>query len=566
MPFMDLLFNKNEQVVENNVEFSLLNLKEYITSKISFLVSAYPITDLLLYLCILIIITFVLKNIFSFFQTYFMSSVEQGIVQKIQLELYSHIHDLPISFFVNEKKGNLISRIINDVKIINDSLVAVINSAFRDPPQIITYSIMLFVFNWKLSLFIFALSPILGFVLSKIGDNLKKKSISTQEHISEVTSLLDETLAAMRIVKAFNMEKYEVNRFHKATDNYYGAMIGLIRRRALASPVTEIIGIVFITMILYFIGIQIVSGDGYMSPGAFVLYLGLIFQLMTPLKFFGQVFNSIKEGIAASERVFSILKIEPSIKNKENPVVIDKFKESIKFDKVNFSYDGKTDVLSNIDFEIKPGELIALVGASGAGKSTLIDLIPRFYDPTAGEVTLDGLNLKEIDLTSLRNLIGIVSQETILFNDTIKNNIAYGDKKYSEKEIIEAARAAYAHIFIEELENGYETIIGDRGLKLSGGQRQRIAIARAILKNPPILILDEATSALDSESEKWVQKALYRLMEGRTSIVIAHRLSTIKQADNILVIDKGVIQESGKHSELFAMDGVYKKLHDLQFK
>jgi ATP-binding cassette, subfamily B, bacterial MsbA len=273
MPFMDLLFNKNEQAVKKNVEFSLLNLKEYITSKISFLVTAYPITDLLLYLCILIIITFVLKNIFSFFQTYFMSSVEQGIVQKIQLELYSHIHDLPISFFVNEKKGNLISRIINDVKIINDSLVAVINSAFRDPPQIITYSIMLFVFNWKLSLFIFALSPILGFVLSKIGDNLKKKSISTQEHISEVTSLLDETLAAMRIVKAFNMEKYEVNRFHKATDNYYGAMIGLIRRRALASPVTEIIGIVFITMILYFIGIQIVSGDGYMSPGAFVLSL-----------------------------------------------------------------------------------------------------------------------------------------------------------------------------------------------------------------------------------------------------------------------------------------------------
>ncbi len=567
MPFVDLLF---KQVPAKKIisvpAFTFMNFKEFFQAKFAELLASHNHIEVLTYICILIFISFLLKNIFAFFQTYFMSTVEQGIVYEIQTGLYSHLHKLSLSFFTEEKKGNLISRIVNDVKIINDSMVAVINSIFRDPPQIVIFTIVLFLLNWKLTLFILILLPILAFVLSKIGNSIKRKSIQSQERISDVTSILDETLGGIRIVKAFNMQDYEVSKFQNEVKKYYRTLISLIRKRALASPITEMISILFVVSFLYFVGYGVLSGEDAMTPGQFVLYLGFIFQMMPSLKLFGQVFNSIKEGIAAGERVFSVLETKPKIQNAENAVEINNFNKSITFENVDFRYETGPLILNNLSLKINKGEIVAIVGPSGAGKSTLADLIPRFYDVTAGAIKIDDINIKNIKIESLLKLIGIVTQETFLFNDTIKNNISYGTDRFSQEEIEAAAKMANAHEFIVKMTNGYNTLIGDRGVKISGGQRQRLAIARALLKNPPILILDEATSALDTESEILVQNAIENLMRGRTSIVIAHRLSTIINAHKIVVIEKGKIVEQGKHSELLTKNGLYKKLYNLQFK
>jgi len=495
-----------------------------------------------------------------------MSIVEQGIIRDIRSELYSHYHKLSLGFFTEEKKGILISRIINDVQIIKDSMIAVINSIFRDPPLIIIFSIVLMLFNWKLTLFIFALLPITAFVLAKVGNSLKRKSIRSQEQIADNTSILDETFGAMRIVKAFSMEEYEIKRFKEGEKNYFALLTSLSRRRALAGPITEMIGIITITVILYFIGSQIVTGNSDMTPGAFFVYLGIFFQMMPSLKLFGQVFNSIQEGIAASERVFEILDTQPKIIDLPNAIELKSFEKNIEFKQVDFRNEKGEIVLKDINLEIKKGEILAIVGPSGAGKTSLADLIPRFYDVENGSLLIDGIDIRNIKISSLRGMMGIVTQETILFNDSIKNNIAYGLKDIDFNKIVEASKAANAHIFIQNLEMGYETIIGDRGMKLSGGERQRLSIARALLKNPPILILDEATSSLDTQSEILVQQAIERLMKGRTSIVIAHRLSTIKNANNIIVLNKGKIVERGNNEELLKSDGLYKKLYNMQFR
>lgn len=566
MPFVDLLFRDNVQQTHKVIEFSLFNLKDYVIAKLSEFTYQIGKLELLTYICIAMIVSFLIKNVCSYLQTYFMSTVEQGIIQDIRFELYDHLHKLSLSYFTEEKKGNLISRVINDVKIINDSIMAVINSLFRDPPQIIIYTILLFVFNWQLTLLILLLFPITGFVLSKIGDSLKRKSIQSQIKIADLTSILDETLSAIRIVKAFNMEKYESDRFKKENNNYFTLLVSLVRKRALASPITEIISVLFITIILYFIGRQIISGESSMTPGSFLLYLGLIVQMMPSLKLFGQVFNSVKEGIAASERVFMVMDTDPKIVDKPNAKKLFEFSDSIKFDNVSFKYDTSDYVLKNINVTFKKGDITAIVGPSGAGKSTLVDLIPRFYDPVEGYIAFDGHELKDLAVKSIRDKIGIVTQETILFNDTIKNNIAYGSQEFRDDEIIEVAKVANAHTFIEQLSDGYNTYIGDRGVKLSGGQRQRISIARALLKNPPILIFDEATSALDTESELLVQQAIERLMHGRTSIVIAHRLSTIMNAHKIIVLNRGEMVEEGTHLNLMEQDGLYRKLYQMQFK
>lgn len=566
MPFMDLLFNPEMGNISESVKFSFFNLQEYLTYQLKRFTEQYTKKELLGYISILMIVSFFLKNLFAYLQKYFMSIVEQGMIQDIQLDLYKHLHKLSLGFFTEEKKGNLISRIINDVKIINDSIVAVTNSAFRDPPQIITYTIILFIFNWELTLLIFLMLPVIAIILSKIGNSLKRTSIKSQEKISDITTILDETLSAMKIVKAFNMQSYEIEKFKAEIGKYYKLLIKLIRRRALASPITEVIGVGFITLILYFMGSRILEGKTSITPGAFLVYLGFVFQMMPALKLFGQVFNSIKEGIAAGERVFSTMEIQPKIVNSNDAIKKDTFVDKIEFINVHSKYETGGVVLKNITLTIQKGKVAALVGPSGAGKSTLVDLIPRFYDVIEGEILLDKINIKKIDIFSLRELIGIVDQETILFNDTIKKNIIYGSKNYSEESIIEAAKASNAHNFIEELPEKYETIIGDRGIKLSGGQRQRLSIARALIKNPPILILDEATSSLDTESELLVQQAIERLMQGRTSIVIAHRLSTILDADKIIVLDKGRIVEEGTHKELFDNNGLYYKLYNMQFK
>lgn len=495
-----------------------------------------------------------------------MSTVEQGMIKDIRFDLYSHFHELSLSYFTEEKKGILISRIINDVQIIKDSMIAVINSIFRDPTLIIIFSIVLFIFNWKLTLLIYVVLPITGYVLAKIGNSLKRRSIKSQERIADITSILDETIGAMRIVKAFGMEKYEIERFRKEEGKYFDLLISLVRRRALASPITEFIGVISVTIILYFIGSEIVLGKSDMTPGAFFVYLGIFFQMMPSLKLFGQMFNSVKEGTAASERVFSILDTKPQISDAPDAVEIDSFREKIEFKNVKFKYEKSDTILEDICLTIPKGTVLAIVGPSGAGKSSLVDLIPRFYDVVEGSIKIDGTDIRNIKLNSLRGLMGIVTQETILFNDTIRNNIAYGLNELSQEKVIEAAKAANAHNFIKDLNTGYDTVIGDRGIKLSGGERQRISIARALLKNPPILILDEATSSLDTESEILVQQAIERLMKGRTSIVIAHRLSTTQNADKIIVIEKGRIVEKGNHEELMKTGGLYQKLYNMQFK
>lgn len=549
-----------------NDNISIFDLREFLSYKLSEIVSQYTKSELVIYLCVLMIIVFFLKNLFSYLQTYFMSIAEQGIIRDIRLQLYTHFHTLSLGYFTEEKKGILISRIINDVQIIKDSMIAVINSIFRDPPLIIIFSIVLMIFNWKLTLLIFALLPVTGLILAKIGDSLKRKSIRSQEQIADITSILDETFGAMRIVKAFGMEDYEIKRFRDGERNYFSILTSLVRRRALAAPITEFIGVVTITIILYFIGSEIVNGKSTMTPGAFFVYLGIFFQMMPSIKLFGQMFNSVQEGIAASERVFSILDTKPKIIDSPDAVELNSFESHIEFKEASFRYEKSDLILKNINLKINKGEILAIVGPSGAGKSSLVDLIPRFYDTETGSVLIDGTDIRKIKISSLRALMGIVTQETILFNDTIRNNIAYGMKEIGLENIIEASQAANAHSFINEMSNGYDTIIGDRGVKLSGGERQRLSIARALLKNPPILILDEATSSLDTQSELLVQQAIERLMKGRTSIVIAHRLSTIKNADKIIVINNGEIVEHGSHDQLISQDGLYKKLYNMQFK
>ncbi len=564
-PFIDLLFNNSSPAPASNVT-SIFDLKNLITSYFAGVVSQYDKLDVLKYLCLLILTTFFLKNLFSYLQTYFMAAVEQGILKDLRFDLYRHYLELPLSFFSDERKGNLISRIINDVQIVKDSLIAVVNSLFRDPPSIIGYSVVLFLFNWKLTLIIFLLSPLTAFLLSKIGNSLKRSSIRSQEKVSDITSALDETLGAMRVVKAFGMEEYETKKFAQENNLFARLQTKLVRKRALGSPISEFIGVITIVIILFFFGSEIIKGSSEMTPGAFIFYLAVFFQMMPSLKLFGQMFNSYKEGLAAAERVFKLIDTKSGIVDAPDAKIITSFENSIEFRSGYFSYNTGENVLRDINLKINKGSIVAIVGPSGAGKSTLVDMIPRFYDLTEGKLTFDGTDVRNIKISSLRSQMGIVTQETILFNDTILNNIAYGVADTPLDKIIAASKAANAHDFISKMESGYDTVIGDRGVKLSGGERQRLAIARALLKNPPILILDEATSSLDTESEILVQNAIVKLMEGRTSIVIAHRLSTIRSADVIVVVDKGQIVESGTHDQLLITSGLYKKLYDLQFR
>ncbi|HRE41811.1 MAG TPA: ABC transporter ATP-binding protein [Ignavibacteria bacterium] len=562
-PLIDLLFN-NSKISQQEVT-SIWDIKTFILYHLSIYLSEMEKSTLLLYICGLIFITFTLKNLFSYLQTVYMSKVELGILKDIRFDLFKKYLELPLTFYSNEKKGNLIARIINDVQILKDSFITVLNSLFRDPPTIIIFSVVLFLLNWKMTLLIFVLAPLSGFILSKIGNSIKRSSIKSQEKISDITSNLDEILGAIRIVKSFAMEKYEINKFKRENNRFAEIMLKINKKRALGSPISETIGVITIVLILYLFALEILSGSSELTPGSFILYLAIFFQMIPSLKYFGQMFNSYKEGSAAADRVFELLDYKTEIKNPSNPVFINSFNDSIEFVNATFSY-SKEEVLKNVNLKINKGEIVAIVGSSGAGKSTLIDLILRFYDLNSGSLLIDKLDIKNYDIDSLRNIMGIVNQETILFNDTLKNNIAYGKTDIALEDVINAAKNANAHNFISKLPDGYDTIIGDRGQKLSGGERQRISIARTLLKNPPILILDEATSSLDSESELQVQSAIKNLMEGRTSIVIAHRLSTIKMANKIIVLDKGKIVETGTHQSLMQINGVYKKLYDIQFK
>jgi ATP-binding cassette, subfamily B, bacterial MsbA len=566
IPFINILFDKDYPVWQRPPDFSLDNLKTWAFAQMNnVMASTDPLTALKA-LCLLIIAAFFFKNVFQYAQSWFMAPAEQGLIRDIRQSLYEHMNRLSLSYFTEEKKGMLMSRVINDVQLVNDSSIAVVNSAFRDPPQIIVYSVLLFMIDWQLTLMAFVLLPTTGIILTKIANWLRRESEKLQESVARITALLDEGLSSMRIIKAFRTEEYETAKFRKENQNYYRTFVRIKRRSELASPITETLSVLVIVIILWFMGDAILSGRSGMSSGVFVAYLFAMLQMMQPLKFFGQTVSHVAKGLAGAERVFGVLDITPRITDRPGAIDMPVFRDRIVFEDVRFSYDTGDVVLNGINAEIRAGEIVAIVGPSGVGKSTMVDLAPRFYDVTGGRLLIDGIDVRDITVNSLRRQMGIVTQETFLFNTTIQENIAYGEPDAPMDRIIEAAKAANAHDFIMETPHGYDTSIGDRGVKLSGGQRQRLSIARAIYKNPAILILDEATSALDTESEQLVQKAIENMMEGRTSIVIAHRLSTIKRATRIYVLDAGRVVEVGTHDELLENGGLYNKLYQMQFQ
>ena len=589
MPFINVLFSfekteivettkpaittddavSHNNVKEKNVEelmSTVPDIRAQLEIKMNEWINRYPRQTALRILCIVILIGFFLKNLASVMQTFFISVVEQGVMRDLREEIYTHFHRLSLRFFHGERAGQLISRITNDVTVINASITAASNSLFRDPPMILIYMTILLILSWKLTLVILFLIPVIGFIISQMGNKLKHDSLIGQQRMADLTTIIQETLYGMRVIKAFTMNNKEIENFKRENDSYCRTIIRMTRIRKLSPALNEYVGVIAGSIVLFIGGSEVIDHTTSLSPGGFILYLGALFSMFQPLKLIGQVYNHLKEGMVAADRVFQIIDTTPEIVDIPDPIRMEKFQNTVEYKNVWFSYDGKTDVLKEINFKVNSGQIIAIVGPSGGGKSTLVDLLARFYDPTRGQIEIDGVDLKKLSIDSFRKKLGIVTQETILFHDTIKNNIAYGSEGATEEQIIQAANAANAHQFISEMPDSYATVIGDRGFKLSGGQRQRLAIARAILRNPPILIFDEATSALDTESEMLVQEAIDRLFMGRTSFVIAHRLSTIINADRILVIKNGEIVQSGSHEELKDKKGVYKMLYDMQFK
>ncbi|MDA9819988.1 ABC transporter ATP-binding protein/permease [Salibacteraceae bacterium] len=515
----------------------------------------------LLALCVLIISAFLLKNLSRYMALFFIGHVRTGIVRDLRKDTYTKLLSLPLSFYSEERKGDIMARISSDVQEIEHTILRSLEMLFKDPITIVIFLTAMFAMNAKLTLFIFILLPVSGFVIGKIGKSLKRKSEKGQAQFGLLMSWVEESMAGLRIIKAFNAERFSNARFDSINENYRSLLLGMYRRRDLASPLSEFMGVGVVVMVMWYGGNLVLDGD--LAAAKFIGFIIFFSQIISPSKSFTDAFYNIQKGAASATRIDDILQAEEKITDDVDAKDLASFESNLRFDKVDFSYkDDK--VLNGVSFELQKGKMLALVGPSGGGKSTLADLVARFYDLDSGRIEIDGKSFKDIRIKSLRDKMGIVTQNSILFNDTIFNNISFGLEGVSMDEVVKAAKVAHAHDFILELPNGYHTNIGDAGDKLSGGQKQRISIARAILKNPPILILDEATSALDAESEKAVQEALESLMMNRTSIVIAHRLSTIQRADMILVLDKGEIVERGTHNELSHAGGLYQKLSEMQ--
>ena len=542
------------------------NMKEVVANNMDYYVNALiadigPTTTLLVLGLFLATMTFLKTG------AYFLSSatvipIRTGIVRDIRNQLYRKITSLPIGFFSEERKGDIIARMSGDVQEIENSIMSSLDMLFKNPILIIAYFATLLCISWQLTLFTILFVPVMGWIMGKVGRKLKRKSKEAQALWSDTMSQVEETLGGLRIIKAFCAEEKMNRRFDNTNSSYRNQILKVNTRQQMAHPMSEFLGTVMIIIVLWFGGILVLNQQVLSGP-TFIYYLVILYSIINPLKDFSKAGYNIPKGLASMERVDKILLAESDIKEKENPQHISSFDHTIEFRHVSFRY-GEQWVLRDINLTIEKGKTIALVGQSGGGKSTMVDLIPRYYDVQEGEVLIDGINVKDLDIHDLRQLIGNVNQEAILFNDTFFNNISFGVDNATQQQVEEAAHIANADEFIKASENGYDTNIGDRGGRLSGGQRQRVSIARAILKNPPILILDEATSALDTESERLVQDALERLMKTRTTVAIAHRLSTIKNADEICVLHEGQIVERGTHDELISKDGYYKKLHDMQ--
>ncbi len=570
VPFLNLLFNP-DNLTTVRPEFaldtdSLLAILDYYVSYIIILKGQ---ETALIFICALLVIAFFLRNITTYFALYFMVGARAGTIKDIRNDLYEKIMILPLSFYSKHKKGDIMARITTDVQEIEVSIISYLDVFIKSPLTIAAYFAYMLGVSWRLTLFVVLLLPIGGLIIGWIGKSLRKDSLDGQNRFAGMLATIEETIGGLRIIKAFNAIGYSSEKFHEQNGLYTKVMKFVNRKRDLSSPMSEFLSSIIIAIVIWFGATLILNGaktpglESSITAANFIAYIVVFSQIISPAKSFSQGFYSLQKGMASADRIFEILDAEEVIVEKRDALDLTEFKDSIVYDNVNFHYN-EADVLKNINLTIQKGKMIALVGESGGGKSTLVDLLPRFYDVSQGKITIDGTDVRDFKICDVRGLMGIVSQESILFNDTVFNNIAFGLEHATREAVVEAAKIANAHDFIMEMEDGYDTIIGDRGMNLSGGQRQRISIARAVLKNPPILILDEATSSLDTESERLVQEALSKVMTNRTSVVIAHRLSTIQNADEIIVMVKGRIVERGKHEELIEIGGVYKRLTDLQ--
>ncbi len=520
----------------------------------------------LLRFCWAILIVVLGKNLFLYLQGFFMAYVQQSVVRHFRDRLFEKYQRLSLDYFHSRRTGQIISRVTNDVMVLNEAIDLGFNRLVTDSIMVLVFFFFLIVLSWKLTLLAMVILPVIFGFIWFIGKKLRKYSERSQERMSDVNSVLEESVSNIRIVKAFSMEKFEIKKFFSATYNYFRALLRMTRIRHLASPINDTLSTIAGIIILLYAGSKIIAGTGEFDAGDFMTYLLAMFSMIKPVKSLSQIHIKLQEGMAASARIFDVLDADEKIKNMPDAGRLVSFEKSIEYRGVTFSYNGSDTILKEISFAVERGQVIAFVGPSGGGKSTLLDLLPRFYDPQQGSILIDGRDIRTVTIDSLRSLMGIVTQETYLFNDSVFNNIAYGLSNVDKQKVFETAKMANAHEFIEQLEHGYDTQVGNRGVKLSGGQRQRLAIARALLKDPQILIFDEATSALDTESEVLVQEAIDRLMKNRTSLVIAHRLSTIKNADRILVIDRGRIVECGSHESLLDRNGLYARLYSMQFR
>lgn len=566
MPMLNVLF-KQKTVTEippiPEFEFSTDYVVKMFNHYFGKIILNYGSVNSLLFVCALILACVILANIFRYLERVMATKIKVDLVKNIRMEIFKKVTQLHIGYFNNERKGDLISRFTNDVNEVEGAVMNSLKAVLKEPITIVVYFFVLFKISPQLTLFTLLVLPLTGGVLAEIIKRLKRQATESQESLGRILNILDETFSGMRVIKAFNARDFVIDRIERESANYRRVSKSMAYKNELASPVSEILGVLIISGIIFFGGNMVLSNDSNIDAAAFMTFLAVFSMIIQPAKNFSNGITSLQRGTASATRIFALIDQQPLIHSKVNAISMQSFNSKIEFQNVSFAYDADH-VLRNIELVVEKGKTIALVGPSGGGKSTLADLVPRFYDPTEGEVKIDGISLKDYELDSVRKHIGVVTQESILFNDTIFNNIAFGMPNINEEQVIQAAKIANAHEFIMQSENGYQTKIGERGSKLSGGQRQRLSIARAVLKNPSILILDEATSALDSESEKLVQEALFNLMKNRTSIVIAHRLSTIQHADEIIVIQEGRIAERGSHEQLSAQNGLYRKLVDIQ--
>ena len=565
IPVIDILFDKNKRINELPVWEGWSGVKDYVFNSFYYYVSQQVADNelsALVFICAIVVVLFFLKNIFGYLATFFITFLRNGVMRDVRDAIYDKLLELPVAYFSEKRKGDTISRITADVQEVEVSFLSILEMVVREPLTIIFTILAMVVISGKLTLFVFVFLPISGIIISRIGKSLKKQSNQAQEENGAFLSIVEETLSSLKIIKGFNGEDQFRAKFRASTTRLNGILNSLVNRQNLASPTSEFLGIFVIVVILWFGG-QMVLVEGSLEASQFIAFLGLSYQILTPAKQISKASYSVKKGNAAAERILSVLNTETTIKDAPDAQTAQEFQDAVHIENVSFKYEDEN-VLTNFNAMVPKGKTIALVGQSGSGKSTIANLVTRFYDVNEGAIKLDGRNIKELTKASVRAQMGLVTQDSILFNDTVRNNILLGKPDANDDEVIAALKVANAWEFVSELPLQLDTNIGDSGNKLSGGQKQRLSIARAVLKNPPIMILDEATSALDTESERLVQKALENMMMNRTSIVIAHRLSTIQNADQIIVMQKGKIVEQGKHQELLALNGTYKKLVEMQ--